>query len=138
VGTFGTGPFDSDGAQDLLAELSEHQPAVRYNTVEHMLSRVLHQPDLLMREIFPDEIVAVAALVAASLPGGQHLHKPKTAAAALPEPAADLAASALEALLLVAGPNGPWQKGWTTETFAAEARQTIDSLNDVLRQSIKR
>jgi hypothetical protein len=89
-----------------------------------------------MRQIFPDEIVAAAALVAASLPGGEQLHAPTTAA--LPEPSADLAAPACKALLLVAGPNGPWRQGWVTQPDAAQASQTIQGLTDILNQSINR
>lgn len=45
-------------------------------------------------------------------------------------PATDrkLNASALEALLLAAGRDGPWHEGWTDPEDAARARQTTDHL----------
>ncbi|UWP82780.1 hypothetical protein [Dactylosporangium fulvum] len=77
--------------------------------------------------------------MAATLPGGEYLHPllaeasdgPHTAI--LPEPVPDLAASALEALIFVAGPGGPWHQGWTSETYRIEARQTAADLAVVLR-----
>ncbi|WP_328472862.1 hypothetical protein OHA21_11020 [Actinoplanes sp. NBC_00393] len=44
----------------------------------------------------------------------------------------DEVVAALEALLSVAGPGGPWHQGWTNETDAAEARDTIAALTQVL------
>ncbi|MFY1597093.1 DUF4259 domain-containing protein [Micromonospora sp. WMMD737] len=139
VGTFGTGPFSSDGALDFLDELAERSPQQRVEVVRHMLGYVLANRDLLWREYFPDQVVAAAALVATTLPGGEHLQHRLTqvsdepSAVILPEPVPDLATSALEALHFVAGPGGPWHQGWTTETDQAEAQQTIDSLTTILQ-----
>ncbi|WUR62262.1 hypothetical protein OHS32_13070 [Micromonospora chokoriensis] len=110
--------------------MNSNAPKLRY---------VLANPDLLWREYFPDQVVAAAALVAATLPGGEHLQHRLTqvsdepSAMILPEPVPDLATSALEALRFVAGPGGPWHQGWTTETDQAEAQQTIDGLTAILQ-----
>ncbi len=102
MGTFGTGPFGSDGALDLLDELVG-QPAVqRREALERVFSRLRDRPDLLGRKIFPDEIVAAAAVVAASLPGGEGVR------------------------------DGPRYDGWTDPQTAAEARQTTDRLAAIL------
>ncbi|CCH19348.1 Conserved hypothetical protein [Micromonospora lupini str. Lupac 08] len=138
MGTFGTGPFSSDGALDFLDELAERPPQKRVEALRHMLGYVLTNRDLLWREYFPDQVVAAAALVAATFPGGEHLRHRLTqvaeepSATILPEPAPDLATSALEALRFVAGPGGPWHQGWTTETDQAEAQRTIDGLTAIL------
>ncbi|MEW2330692.1 DUF4259 domain-containing protein [Micromonospora chersina] len=73
MGTFGTGPFSSDGALDFLEELAERPPEQHLDALRHMFTYVLANRDLLWREFFPDQVVAAVALVAAALPGGEHL-----------------------------------------------------------------
>jgi hypothetical protein len=140
MGTFGTGPFSSDGAMDFLQDLAERPAERRAAALEHMFIFVKEKPELLWREFFPDEVVAAAAVVAASLPGGQQFDQrldelvehdlaPDVQLAA---PAPDLASAALQALTFVAGPGGPWHQGWTSDTDAAEARETVAALSQVL------
>ncbi|MEU7800768.1 DUF4259 domain-containing protein [Micromonospora arborensis] len=143
MGTFGTGPFSSDGALDFLDNVAERPPQQHAVVLRHMFGYVLANRDLLWREFFPDEVVAAAALVAATLPGGERLqHRlsevSDSSAVKLPEPVSDLAASALEALHFVAGPGGPWHQGWTTETDRVEAQQTIDNLSAILGAATER
>ena len=71
MGTFGTGPFSSDGAMGFLEELAERPPERRGAALARMFHFVKDNPELLWREFFPDEVVAAAAVVAATLPGGQ-------------------------------------------------------------------
>jgi hypothetical protein len=47
-------------------------------------------------------------------------------------PAPEWASIAREALLFVGGPQGPSHQGWTNDTDAAEARDTIAALSQVL------
>src|SRR6185437_2776422 len=75
VGTFGTGPFGSDGALDLLDELKGQAAGQRRETVERIFSQVRDHPDVLGREFFPDEVVAAAAVVAAGLAGGEAIRR---------------------------------------------------------------
>ena len=139
MGTFGTGPFSSDGAMDLLDELAERPTRLRPDAVAHMLTYILDNRDLLGREFFPDEVVAAAAVVAAAMPGGEYLqrllatagHDPQNLIPPAPAPA--LAALAVEALLFVAGPDGPWHQGWTDQATRAEAQTTTDNLLAVLQ-----
>ncbi|MEO3745185.1 DUF4259 domain-containing protein [Plantactinospora sp. B5E13] len=138
MGTFGTGPFSSDGALDFLDELAERPPRQHVEVLRHVFEHVLAHRELLWREFFPDQVVAAAALVAAALPGGEQLQHRLAQVfdepdAVLPEPVPNLAASALDALHFVAGPGGAWHQGWTTETDRAEARQAIDDLAAILR-----
>ncbi|SNT64863.1 protein of unknown function [Asanoa hainanensis] len=140
MGTFGTGPFSSDGARNFLEELAARPLAQRAAELERLLVRVREQPDLLGREFFPDEVVAAAAIVAATLPFGQQFAEDLERLVAndlVPEPrlaapARELTKIARAALLFVAGPDGAWHRGWTTETNAAAARDTIAELSQVL------
>jgi hypothetical protein len=140
MGTFGTGPFSSDGAMDFLEDLAGRPPEHRVPALARMFLFVKDKPELLWREFFPDEVVAAAAVVAATLPGGQQFDEELKAlaeddlasAVRLAAPAPELANMALEALLFVAGHDGPWHQGWTNDTDAAEARDTIAALSQVL------
>ncbi|MET7822243.1 DUF4259 domain-containing protein [Micromonospora zamorensis] len=142
MGTFGTGPFSSDGALDFLEELAERPPEQHVDALRHMFTYVLANRGLLWRGFFPDQVVAAAALVAAALPGGLHLQhrltelSDGTDLALLPTSALDLAAPALEALLFVAGLEGPWHQGWTTEADRLDAQRSIDDLVAILRAAI--
>src|SRR5215472_15943175 len=118
MGTFGTGPFDNDGALDLLDELASQPADQRRERLERLLFRVQDRPDLLGWKFFPDEVVAAAAVVAAGLPGGEGIRldladRGYEADTILP-PASDaeLNASAAAALQLAAGRDGPWHEGW--------------------------
>jgi alpha-glucosidase len=134
MGTWGTGPFSSDGALDLLDELAGQPASQRREALERIFFRVRDRPDLLGRKFFPDEIVAAAAVVAASLPGGEGLrqdladHGYDADAPLVPAPDPELNHSAQEALLVAAGRDGPWHDGWVDPQAAAQARQTIDRL----------
>jgi hypothetical protein len=140
MGTFGTGPFSSDGAMDFLEELAERPPERRGPALARMFLFVKDNPELLWREFFPDEVVAAAAVVAATLPGGQQFDERLEALVEhdlvsdvrLAMPAPDLASAALHALTFVAGPGGPWLQGWTSDADAAEARETVAALSQVL------
>jgi hypothetical protein len=73
-------------------------------------------------------------VVAASLPGGERIREDMADQGYDPDailvPAADheLNTSASEALLFVAGPDGPWHHGWADPQAAAKARQTTDQI----------
>lgn len=71
MGTFGTGPFSNDGARDLLDELANQPAGRRREALERIFFRIRDHPGLLGRKFFPDEIVAAAAVLAASLPGAK-------------------------------------------------------------------
>ncbi len=139
MGTFGTGPFSSDGALDLLGELAGQPPGQRREALERTFLQVRDHPDLLWREFFPDQIVAAAAIVAASLPDGENIRQDLAAHAydlhevLIPAPDHELTGFALQALLFAAGPNGPWHDGWADQQTAAQARQTSDQLTAILR-----
>lgn len=144
MGTFGAGLFSSDGALDFIDRIVERLPEQRAEALRNILAHVVAQPHLLWREFFPDEVVAAAALVTGTLPGGEDLMhsladvSDKAELVVLSEPVPELAVPALEALQLVAGPGGPWHQGWTTETDRIEAQETIDSLTAILAAATAR
>ena len=139
MGTFGTGPFSSDGALDLLDELTGQPAGQRREALERIFIQVRDRPDLLGRKFFPDEIVAAAAVVAAGLAGGEYIRRDlddegyDVDAILVRAPDPELSASALETLLVAAGRDGPWHDGWVDPETAAEARRTTDRLAAILR-----
>lgn len=94
---------------------------------------------------FPDRVVACAAVVAATLPGGdvfaerlRYLYDEDLLEdIPLHAPAPGLAGDALTALLVVASQDGPWHQGWRNESDAAEARKTTDTLVRVLDEAAR-
>ena len=81
--------------------------------LERIFFRVQDRPDLLGWKFFPDEVVAAAAIVAASLPGGEGIRQNlidlryDLDAILIPAPDHGLNAAACEALLVAAGQDGP-------------------------------
>ena len=138
MGTFGTGPFGSDGALDLLDELADQPAGQRRDVLGRIFLQVRDRPDLLGREFSAGTIVAAAAVVAAGLPGGEGLRADladlgyDVGVILVPAPARELNGSALDALLVAAGRDGPWHDGWVDPQDAAEAREATDRLAAVL------
>src|SRR5215469_2038600 len=137
MGTWGTGPFSSDGALDFIDGLADQPAGQRREILERIFFRARDRPDLLGWKFFPDEIVAAAAVVAASLPGGEGVRQDladrgyEADTILPPAPDAELNASAAAALQLAAGRDGPWHEGWTNPEDAAQARQTANRLASI-------
>ena len=138
MGTFGTGPFDSDGALDVLDWLADLRTGQRREVLERMFFVVRNEPWQLERTVFPDEVVAAAAVVAASLTGSASIKQQLAEkgydadAISVTEADKDLAAAALEALVRTAGRDGPWLQRWTSRDDAVRARQTTDQVAAIL------
>lgn len=138
MGTWGTGPFSSDGALDFIDGLADQPTGQRRQILEQIFFRARDRPDLLGWKFFPDEIVAAAAVVAASLPGGEDFRHDLASqgydvdAILVPAPDHELNASALQALLIAAGRTGPWHDGWSDPETAAQARHTTDQVASIL------
>jgi alpha-glucosidase len=140
MGIFGTGPFSNDGASDFVGELAGQPAGQRREALERIFLRVRDRPDLLEWEFSADEIVAAAAVLAAGLPGGEDIRQDladygyDADAILVPAPDRELTASALEALLLAAGRDGPWHGYWANPEDAAQARQTTNRLAAILQR----
>jgi hypothetical protein len=70
MGVWGSGPFDNDVAADLLGYLSEHDPGRRREIVELIVQRARERKEVHWMDS-PSEVVGAAAVLAASLPGGE-------------------------------------------------------------------
>ena len=133
VGTFGTGPFDSDDALDLVDQLTD-QPGQHDEVLRRLLYRVRDRPGSLDREFSAGEVLAAAAIVAASLPGGEGIQQKlddlayDVDAILIPAPDGELIDAARQALLFVAGRDGAWHAGWINPETATQARQTSNHL----------
>ncbi|MBO0822290.1 MAG: DUF4259 domain-containing protein [Actinobacteria bacterium] len=141
MGTFGTGPFDSDGALDFLDGLANLPAGELCEALERTFIVVWNEPEQLGRTVFPDEVVAAAAVVAASLSGGASIRRQlankgyDADAILVTEANHELAESALNALGRAAGRNGPWHHGWTSPDDAVRARQTTEQLAAILKRA---
>lgn len=137
MAAFGAGAFSSDGALEFLKELAEETSELRAAALEHLFRSVKDQPELVGRGVLADQVVAAAAIVAATCLGGNQFDQRLQALAAhdpafdarLPGPVKGLARAALEALDPVAD---RWRQGRSHDPDAAEACQTIAALSQVL------
>jgi alpha-glucosidase len=136
---FGAGPFSNEHGLHFLDRFAREPVRQRRQILERIFFQVQDRPYLLGWTFFPEEVVAAAAIVAACLPGSESTrqelaHFGYEPEAILPDGAdPELSASALKALLLAAGQNGPWHATRTSPDDAARARQTTDHLAAVFR-----
>jgi Domain of unknown function (DUF4259) len=136
VGTWGPGALDNDDALDLLDMLTEQDAASRRRILERIFSKVREHPQDLNRTFGPAQVVAAAAIVAASLPTGGDVLREITghdydAALVIPSDDPELAGTALTALLIAAGRDGAWHQGWDDAGTALQARRATDRLASV-------
>ncbi|MEV7706604.1 DUF4259 domain-containing protein [Streptomyces sp. NPDC088922] len=107
MGTWGTGPFDNDSAADYALLLD------RSGVPEVLLRHALCQPDSTTAESC-EVMVAAAAVIASSCPGGEPLHPvygPHKPLPPLPHDLRELAAAALVTILT----RPPQTYGWVSE-----------------------
>jgi uncharacterized protein DUF4259 len=135
MATFGADLLASDSALDFLDQLAEIPPARRPDEVRRVLTLAADDPSSLFRDIVPEEAMAAAVLVAASLPGtdGSPVDEGAVAAAALPGPASDeLVGLAGRALDVLTAPGGWWRTSWVSEEDAAAAERSVAALRTIL------
>lgn len=72
MGTWGSGVFDNDSAQDFLDGLRENTPEGRMAEIREVLERTASEPSVIMDEYMPEEIVVAAAVVAATMQADFH------------------------------------------------------------------
>ncbi|GGU52673.1 DUF4259 domain-containing protein [Lentzea flava] len=136
MGTFGAGPFDSDGAQDLLDSLAARPADQRGAVLAALLAQPVADPGCVGSEVFADEVVAAVAVIAAGLPqvaAGEPWWRDVIEAAGPAAPATDrprLVELASAALPIVVE---PWERGWVSEDDAMAARETVRRLSEALR-----
>jgi hypothetical protein len=117
VGTWGPGAFDNDDALDLLDTLNRQDAAARRQALEQIFRTTRKHPQDLNWALRPAEVVAAAAVVAASLPADEAVAREITgrhydvAALVIPDCDPELADAALAALLIAAWRDGAWHQG---------------------------
>jgi len=125
MGTWGTGPYDNDGAADFAGNLDDASPGEREALVRGVLTRTVKATGDLGEAV---EAIAAAALIAAQCPDGQPVetvYGPRQPLPSFPDDLRELAARALERVLADEWLPGTW-------VDPADARQWLASLK-VLR-----
>src|SRR5437764_6352262 len=126
--TVWTGPFYMAKARELVDQVVDQPLPVRTAFVERVLLLASETSTSQGRRVFPDEVVACAAIVAASLPRGRYLAY--WGADVLPAPAPTLATLAYHTLVRVARANGTWSG--TPGGSADHASTTVGNIAEAL------
>ncbi|KUL25825.1 hypothetical protein [Actinoplanes awajinensis] len=137
MAAFGADAFSSEEAMEFLKKLAEVAPELRAAALERLFGSLEDQPELVGRDVLPDQVVAAAAIVAAASVGGDQFGErlrrlaadDPTLDARLPKLVKGLARAALDALAPVAD---GWRQERPKDTDAVAASQTIAALSQVL------
>ncbi|PAX83042.1 hypothetical protein CLM85_05145 [Streptomyces albidoflavus] len=136
MGTWGSGPFDSDTAEDFLDEMEERSAPQRLEVVEHTFRTAIEAGGNSTSSVLPEEVVAAAAVVAANVPTGRSLpwnEEYPSVTEWLAKPVAPLlASSAIQALELTVPTGGRFWRSWVDADEREEAQAAINSLRAVL------
>jgi hypothetical protein len=127
--TVWTGPFRTVEARELVNRVVDQPLPGRPAFVERVLLLASGGSTSQGRRVFADEVVACAAIVAASLPAGRYLAY--WGADLLPEPAPALAPLAYHTLVRVARANGTWTRG-TAAGSADHVSTTVGNIAEAL------
>ena len=141
MGTWGSGPLDSDTAEDCLEELEDMSPQERKTVIEATFRSVREGGGQPSSAVLPEEVIAAATVVAANTPAGRAIswHKDYPIAEWLPKPLGiDLPAKAMEALEAAVSPEGYYWRGWVNPRDGLEARESIDNILAILRSERSR
>lgn len=137
MGTWGTGLFDSDTAEDYLDELEGRSASGRLAAVTATL-RASSDRGMSSR-VLPEEVMAAAAVVAANLPAGAPLEWGEDYPGVvdwLPKPIdSTLASSATRALENAFSGNDSFWRSWVSEQDRAEARAELERVTALLRSA---
>lgn len=134
MGTWGTGPFDSDMAEDFVDRLEDLSSAERADRLRARLEKAVSADG---DDKLPGEVLAAAAVVAASLPTGRGLPWNEDYEGVeswlSPDDTGDLARLAEQALVVTLAPDSWYWTSWTDEENSTEARAVHDRLRQVLQ-----
>lgn len=135
MGTWGTGPFDSDLAADFVEELEALSPEQIIHVLQKTLQRVA---DSGTRVDSGDGVqaVAAAALIAAQIPGSGIVIDPDDGPKEpLPQLPLSLRALAHRALHRVTEDGSELMQGWVDSNDATAWRQEVRLIRDALDTS---
>lgn len=136
MGTFGVGPFDGDGAQDLLDDLAARPAEQRAGVLASLLGIPIADPASVGREVFADEVVAAVAVIAAGtsrVPADEPWWRGVSEESARAAPTTDLTRLAELAAAALPAVVESWGQGWTSPEDAVAADETVRRLAEVLR-----
>ncbi|WP_084262369.1 DUF4259 domain-containing protein [Actinomadura formosensis] len=133
MGAWGSGPFDSDTAEDFVDDLERLASLQRLAVLERVFHRAI---DAAESEKLPAEVVAAAAVVAANLPSGASLSWNEDYPGIsewLPKPIAfDLTVLARRALDVALPVNGWFWQSWVDIEERREAESVVNILKSIL------
>ncbi|MEV5156394.1 DUF4259 domain-containing protein [Streptomyces werraensis] len=137
MGTWGSGPFDSDTAEDFLDAMERQSTAQRLEVIERTLRAAIEGAGSSTSSVLPEEVMAAAAVVAANVPAGQSLpyyEEYPSVTEWLAKPISPLlASSAIRALELTLPEDGWFWRSWVDSDVREEAQAAINRLRAVLQ-----
>ncbi|GGM09588.1 hypothetical protein GCM10010129_61910 [Streptomyces fumigatiscleroticus] len=138
MGTWGSGPFDSDTAEDTLEELDGMSPEERKVAMLSTFRSAREGRGSPSSAVLPEEVIVAAAVVAANTPAGVTIswHDDYSIEEWLTKPVeGDVALEAVEAVESALPPDGWYWDGWVNPADRAKAREWIDRILDILRSA---
>lgn len=133
MGTWGTGPFDSDTAEDLADSLEDLPAEERMARVDRVLRRAIDAGD---SEKLPGEVIAAAAVIASNLPPGINLpwnEDYEGISEWLPKPVpTEFTARAIQALDRALPADGWYWRSWTDDNDRREAEDVVNAARSAL------
>ncbi|WP_433536325.1 DUF4259 domain-containing protein [Micromonospora sp. CA-249363] len=138
MGTWGEGPFDSDGAEDFLESLEELTPDARLVVVSRLLRSAAVPLSEWPRDLWDTEVIAAAAVLAVNVSGDDPFDAEQDVTEWLPKPPpAELLSLGLRAIDEATALGGPWEQSWTTDHSRADALGAIARVRDVLASAMR-
>ncbi|WP_052744838.1 DUF4259 domain-containing protein [Micromonospora sp. HK10] len=138
MGTWGEGPFDSDGAEDFLDSLAELPPDARLGVVSRLLRSAAVPLAEWPRDLWDTEVIAAAAVLAVNISGDDPFDAEHEVTEWLPKQLpAELLSLGLRAIEEATTPSGPWAQSWTTDQSRADALDAITRIRSVLASRMR-
>ncbi|WP_127503020.1 DUF4259 domain-containing protein [Actinoplanes solisilvae] len=138
MGTWGPGPFDNDAADELLEEVAELAERERAPYLKQILvdGALIGMEDV---DVFPDDVIAAATLVAMSVPHGlsrlgDEEDREHAAGSVLADVDRALASAALTALRKMFEPGNHWYDTWVDDEPDGLAAQSARAAAQVLTE----
>ena len=136
MGTWGSGPFDSDSAMDLVETLSPLSMDERIDQIRRIFDAALRDAEAGTTTVVPEEVLAGAAVVAANLPKSIGCSWPEAdpdLAQWLPHPLPGEFPAQAKAALRVAIPvHGWWWQSWVDAADKAAMEWTVERIETAL------
>jgi hypothetical protein len=133
MGTWGTGPFDNDGAADFADNLDKLTQAQRYSAIGAALEAAIQEEG----PIWGDVAIAAAALVAAQCPNGEPCDENYGPKKPLPQLPTELRLLALQAIERATGHDSYLPELWAESNKASEWQAGMRRLRTVLTTALE-